>query len=182
MPTENKTKHLKIKLKSLTAEARIIKKEEGKLKRFIDFLNERPHKKHKKDEKKPEPRVFKLPENAKELLDNAYLDRWNLRDHRRAVLRREARNTHLAYGAIRGIPYSEMESKAFNFPDLKEVERMVLRYGKGGHNALLSLFAKWQEEAITHYNKEGNKNRDKKAIELPKLATVIANEGAVPAS
>ena len=49
--------------------------------------------------------------------------------HRKGIVRREARHTHLAYGFLRGREYREMENKAFEAPDWAKVRRMIERYG-----------------------------------------------------
>lgn len=57
----------------------------------------------------------------------------SLSDHRKRVVRREARATLLAYQYLRGVPYSACESPnpdKCNPVDWDAVERMVKRYGR----------------------------------------------------
>lgn len=56
--------------------------------------------------------------------------RAGLADHRRGVVRDEARLTLLAYGFLRGTPYLKIESKCELAPDWSRVLKMVQRYGR----------------------------------------------------
>jgi hypothetical protein len=86
---------LRVKLKSLAAEAGIIRHEERKANRNRDFT-----------------------------LQNS------LSEHRKIVVRREARSTLLAYQYLRGVPYFACETPSENNPpDWESVGRMVWRYG-----------------------------------------------------
>lgn len=58
--------------------------------------------------------------------------REHLHRHRVIQVRDAARNTHLAYGLIRGRAYEQMEPKAFLPPNWKEVRRMIETYGPTG--------------------------------------------------
>ena len=87
---DNRT-YLKVKIKSLAAEAKIIRKEEKRARR--------------------------------ESL------RRGLEDHRKGIVRTEARHTHLAYGFIRGREYSQMESSTHETPNWDKVRKMVEKYG-----------------------------------------------------
>lgn len=80
---------LKIKLKSLAEEARIIRKEEKKGTRF----------------------------------------RAELEEHRKGIVRYEARHTHLAYGFLRGRKLEQIEKNPKNKPDWNKVRKMIERYG-----------------------------------------------------
>lgn len=81
---------LKIKLKSLAAESRIIRAEE---------------------KKRPGP--------AREPLTQ----------HRRGIVRKEARKTLLAYGFLRGRTREQIELRSRTHPDWSDISRMVRRYG-----------------------------------------------------
>jgi hypothetical protein len=81
--------YLKVKAKSLAAEAKIIRKEE---KRNPSF-------------------------------------RQSLAEHRRTVVRKEARHTLLAYGFLKGRRYRQIEKKAHEAPDWSRVEKMLDKYG-----------------------------------------------------
>lgn len=52
----------------------------------------------------------------------------SLQDHRRQVVRREARASFLAYGFLRGRPITVVEQKCKTIPDWKNVERIVSRF------------------------------------------------------
>ena len=88
--------YLKIKLKSLAAEARIIRAQERKTKGQWNATRE------------------------------------SLYRHRIDVVRKAARETHLAYGYLRGRTYEQMEPEAYTKPDWAAVEKMVVKYGKPG--------------------------------------------------
>jgi hypothetical protein len=110
--------HLKIKIKSLAAEARIIRDEVTKIKKSS---------KRCKDE------------------DTERTLRWraeSLTDHRKGVVREEARHSLLAYGLIRNIPYSVMEEKCREKPNLKKVEEMARRFGANS-----DMIGVWMEAA-----------------------------------
>ena len=83
--------YLKVKIKSLAEEARIIRKE-TKRARKVSIKN-------------------------------------GLAEHRKGIVRHEARHTCLAYGFLRGLEYRQMEHKAFEAPDWARVKRMIERYG-----------------------------------------------------
>lgn len=90
MPDTDRRRLLKIKVKSLAAEARIIKHEEHKL-----------------------PGLARGP----------------LTEHRKNVVRRACRNTHLAYGFLRGRTREQIETRCHDLPNYREVRRMVEQYG-----------------------------------------------------
>ena len=100
-------RHLKIKVKSLAAEARIIKHEERKTRG---------------------------------------LERRELQDHRKGVVRREARHSGLALGYLRGRAYRAMEATCRTAPDWSAVERMIKRYGPPRHNM---SFEDWRKNEQT---------------------------------
>jgi len=85
---------LKMKVKSLAAESRIIRAQELKLKgkNWCSLANP-------------------------------------LRDHRRGPLRAEARDTHIAYGYLKGRTYRQMEDDPKTAPNLENIARMVKKYG-----------------------------------------------------
>ena len=82
---------LKVKVKSLAAEARIIRHEERKTRGQI---------------------------------------RCSLHEHRVGTVRREARNTLLAYGYLRARSYAQMERSPKTQPAWDSVERMIKKYGQ----------------------------------------------------
>jgi hypothetical protein len=100
--------HLKVKVSSLAAEARIIRNLEKKFKRGDHPV------------------------------------RVSLSDHRRGVVRYEARHSHLAYGFLRNRSYATMEAKARVKPDWNKVAKMVERYGDGDKRELMQRFEAWR--------------------------------------
>lgn len=96
---------LKIKLKSLATEARIIRGEEVRIRNRARKRRAKGH-----------------------VIDvTATLDAMHY--HRIKDVRREARATHLAYGFLRGRSYTTMENKASRTPDWSRVEAMIKKYG-----------------------------------------------------
>lgn len=85
---------LKIKLKTLAAEAKIIRHQEAKM-----------------------------------VGPNWFSKSIKYTNHRKYVVRPEARATHIAYGLLRGLDYVQIEPSAKTTPDWKAVERMVKKYG-----------------------------------------------------
>lgn len=81
---------LRVKLKSLAEEARIIRREEQKI--------------------------------TGRLRDELHLHRVN-------EVRKASRDTHIAYGLIRGKTIDQMEPKRYTEPDWAAIEKMVKKYG-----------------------------------------------------
>lgn len=103
--------HLKVKIKSLAAEARIIRKEERKLQDRAKRINH-PH---------------GNPDRAEKM-------HWRINSlalHRTGGVRWEARHTLLAYAIFRNKPYNKIEQKVAegNRPDFKKVTEMAIRFG-----------------------------------------------------
>lgn len=140
----DRTAHLKIKLKSLAAEARIIRHAERRQKTHAhrDGISEE----HKAD-------------HLHALAD--------LQSHRRGVVRHAARESLLAYVFLRGKPYAAAEPRVrvyeelrdhhgrtravANRPNLKRVEACVGRFKPFGWHPELDLaWAKWREDAEAH--------------------------------
>lgn len=91
--------YLKIKLLSLTAEAKIIKKEERK---FFPYRNDEGTRR------------------------DIY---WGLRHHRIFDVRSESRSANLAYGFLRGRPYAALEKTCRTRPDWSRVDVLIKKYG-----------------------------------------------------
>ena len=119
-PTEWKMReYLKIKIKTLAAEARIIRHEERRVKA-----------RRREPGEEPAPLFF------------------GLQRHRKIDVRREARSALLAYGFIRGTTYVAMEVKPHTEPDWKRVQKMVERFCGLGHNEIKFVknqIAEWVE-------------------------------------
>jgi len=95
--------YLKIKIKSLAAEAVIIKQEERKWK-FPVFTD---------NVKQPHPMFFAL------------------RQHRLLEVRKECRSAIIAYGYLRGRAYDQIEAFCYERADWSRVAELVYKYGKG---------------------------------------------------
>lgn len=113
---------LKVKVKSLAAEARIIRDEERKIK---SRLGKGPHK-----------------SDAHQHKDKDTLA--SLQNHRRGVVRHEQRHSLLAYGFLRGVAYRRMEPTCRVEPDWGKVLKMVERFGGKGKD---NEFKSWREAA-----------------------------------
>lgn len=97
---------LKIKIKSLAAEARMIRHEELK---FIHHPSRH--------------------NTSGLIVDGSHPTRAALYHHRVDVVRAESRAALLAYGYLRGRTYAQMEAKATTPPDWANVTRLVSKYG-----------------------------------------------------
>jgi len=146
------TIELKVKNKTLAAEAQIIRKEENKLRRQIDYLRVRdPHCKTKMVISSPPGADYNrtyyrishgwTPE-AKALLDQLN----GLSEHRRKDVRMERRASHLAYCFLRGTPYKKIEQSTHSRPKWAAVERMVKRFSGEDERVVLQRFAEWTSE------------------------------------
>ena len=107
---------LKVKVKSLAAEAKIIRREEQRCK----------------------SRPADKPGRTELLLQ--------LKAHRRDTVRREARHSLLALGYLRGRTYRTMERTCHQSPSWSEVERMVKKYGPPAHNTSFEDWRKESEQ------------------------------------
>ena len=96
-----RTTHLKIKLKTLTAETKIIRAEERK-----------------------------ALQNPKQFKDSGYNPMFEgLRDHRLSVVKTYSRSNHLAYGFLLDHKYQEMERYCKEEPNFTEVQKIVVAFG-----------------------------------------------------
>lgn len=102
--------YLRVKIKSLASEAKIIRHEEQKVK---SWKREPGH--------DPEPVYF------------------GLHQHRTIEVRREARTAGLAYGFLRETPYRKMEFKCYTKPNWSRVKDLVSKYGCYTHNEIKFL-------------------------------------------
>lgn len=97
---------LTIKIKSLAAEARIIRQHEKKA---------LAHARCRKGD---------------EAAQRPFYDRYaGLHGHRTGVVRDAARSALLAYGYLRGRSYDQIEGSSKTTPSWPDVDKMVLRYG-----------------------------------------------------
>lgn len=134
--------YLKVKIKSLTAEAQMIRAEERKcnigcrarvrLRRLLRKSNSLPPEDRARYE-----RWIKAPS------ENAMKAFWGLRYHRIADVRHEARAAHVAYGFLRGRTYEQVEGSAQSSPNWERVESLVKKYGAPGDR---ERFAEWRPQ------------------------------------
>lgn len=122
--------NLRIKIKSLAAEARIIRHRERSLRLFKAKGGGKEYRK-----------VGQLSERAKA----TWLD---LRNHRTREVRSETRSSLLAYGYLRGTPYLAMESKCWTKPDWIKIGSMIERFS--GKTIDTTAFKGWRESLMTH--------------------------------
>jgi hypothetical protein len=148
--------HLKVKVVSLTSEMTYIRKQEIRWKKKARIARQRL-------------KVLSDPEvNGlnNERLKYAVLNFVTLTRHR-YVLKEDARITHLAYGFLRGAPYSAMEVICYGVlagygstePNWKAIEGTVERFSKDeiDPQGTMQRFAEWLADAKVWY--EGNKER-----------------------
>lgn len=109
---------LKVKACSLAAEARIIRKLANILR------NKQKRAREQGDLLTDEHHRLAAVDRAKSLREQ----RLNITDHRRTVVRTEARATHLARAFIGGMPYKRVEAKCWTQPDWQKVLVMVKKY------------------------------------------------------
>lgn len=146
--------HLKVKVFALAAEMTYIRRQEQKWKDRARFARQ------------------KQKSNSVEYAEKNF---WSQRSHR-SGLKLEARNTHLAYGYMKGVPYAKMEHVCYgplkgwgsSEPNWAAIEAMVERFSKDEDNPqdAMQKFAEWLAEAKTWY--EGNLDRIKEINEMKK--------------
>ena len=119
--------YLKIKIKSLAAEARMIRAEEQKWK-----LRSRPYRIEYRRAVRAwlanETKSIEIAEAIKPLAGADTLF-WGLRCHRTADVRNEARASLLAYGLLRGRKYARLEAKCEQEPPAKRIAELIRKYG-----------------------------------------------------
>lgn len=118
--------HLKIKIKNLSAESGIIRREENKLAKADAY-----RKAHGK-EKVHFPR------------------RVELADHRRGIVRSVARVNLLAYGFLRGRSYARMENKTDTIPDFKCILKHVKNFSATWGDEEKLEWEVWLADAKAH--------------------------------
>lgn len=124
---------MKIKVKSLAGETAIIRFEE------------------RKQLKNKHEALSAGKTEAAEKISQRYN---RLRSHRLAVVRPATRHNHLAYGFLRGIPYSDIEGRCATAPNFYEIAKHVRQFiGRLESNNLVA----WVEEALQHLGTQGFK-------------------------
>lgn len=119
--------YLKMKIKSLSAEARIIRQEEHKELKFgrrCKTLN------------------LKEPYTTKH-----YSNYFRLHGHRTEDVRSEARHSLLAYGFLRGRDYLQMEQSAHTKPNFGRIEKIASRFSDMDKREFAQRFEEWKTTA-----------------------------------
>lgn len=142
--------HLKVKVFSLSAEMTYIRRQEEKWKTRARWARA-----------KQKSTSLAYAEN------NFWSHHWH-----RLGLKTEARNTHLAYGYMKGHSYATMEHMCYgplkgygsSEPDWAAIEAMVERFSKDETTPqdIMQKFAEWLSEAKAWY--EGNPKRIKQFV------------------
>jgi hypothetical protein len=115
---------LRVKIKSLAAEARIISREERRALR-------------------------RLAHASPEVVPEVHASYVSLRTHRRAVVARAAREALLAYGFLRGRPYAALEPPSSSPPDFRAVWKVAERFATDRDDAAARWEA-WRTAAEAH--------------------------------
>lgn len=120
---------LKIKSKHLALEPAIIRTEEHKLKKRIEWYKTKHQLSGNVD-------WFGLYKTHPDLA-NLFSKRASLQSHRCVQVREEARATYLARAYLKGMPYKVVEAKTIEKPPyavMQSLIRMVMKYGSKHYN------------------------------------------------
>lgn len=123
----DKRVYLKIKLKSLLEEAKIIRKEQGRAQRSYKWC------KVHEDENTADYMFMRI----------------DLERHRRYTVRPEARATLLAYGYLCSKPYEVIEQRSKKLIPFDRIESMVKRYGTAQQ---FYDFNEWKKSAQQYWD------------------------------
>jgi hypothetical protein len=118
---------LKIKIKSLAAEAKIIRREERKTKPQIEW------------------KEMTFPNGA--TIRYQAGEYFELHTHRTGPVRASARHALLAYGYLRGRAYKQLEAKCYDEPDWQNVLNQVKRFDPSKSNLVPDQFKEWRDAA-----------------------------------
>lgn len=140
--------HLKVKVYSLSTEMTYIRRQEEKWKNKARYARQKS-----------------LNHVSQAYAEQAF---WSHHAHRHD-LKSEARSTHLAYGCMKGVPYSSMEVICYGAlkgyggqePNWNAISSMVERFSKDELNPqdIMQRFSEWLAEAKIWY--EANPERIK---------------------
>jgi len=121
---------LKVKIKSLASETKIIKQEEQKLLKHLRLQREYDPN---------QPKDFVNLNDIQHLIA-----REGLYAHRKNVVRPESRHTNLAYGFLQGKKtYKQIENTCRTIPDWDSVEKMVVRFSPEDYRVLKQKLEEW---------------------------------------
>jgi hypothetical protein len=144
--------HLKVKICTLAAEAKIIRQQEQRLTRFNTLQNNVHNALHIVQEHEKNVTTISALRTAKKLLRARRAkvkmgQVWGtLHEHRRGIVRFEARHNLLAYGFLRGRNYLQVERSYHigNAPKWDKVFRIALRFSNGiDERDLKQKFEEW---------------------------------------
>ena len=125
--------YLKIKVVSLAAEARLIRKDERKQLKWARAAAQN-----------------NAYGKGAEYAQYHYKVFFGLQAHRKIDVRQESRASNLAYGFLKGRKFSEIErvshNKNTNPPNWTKVKNLVQRYGEGKEKEILQRFETWKDE------------------------------------
>lgn len=123
--------HLKIKIMTLAAEAKAIRKNELRLQRSIN-------------------KAVNKGKGQYDYVDGHRFVRANLHHHRTHTVRKETRHSHIAYGFLRGRQYMEIETFAREPIQWDRIEKLVTRFGCDGNDSrvVLQRFAEWKDTTV----------------------------------
>lgn len=138
--------YLKIKIKSLAAEATMIHREERR-----HNIGHRGRVRIRRQLAKatdltPAQRA-RLERRMQKPSDRAIKAFWGLRWHRTYDVRSESRASHIAYGFLNGLPYSRIEATCKTPPNWSRVEDLVKKYGEDDIRVRMQRFAEWKDIA-----------------------------------
>jgi hypothetical protein len=161
----NRLTHLKIKIKSLAAEARMIRDEEKKWR--ITETKRVPYKDHRGIERVkivrvPKKHYAKIPLHERPT-DHPMRD--SLYWHRVGVVREEARDSLIAYGFLRGLDYEQIEEnprwsnldesgkmQLHLAPDIDNVWAIVERFrGERDYRDVAQKFEEWVQNSNLYH-------------------------------
>lgn len=157
--------HLKVKVFALSAEMTYIRRQEIKWKKRAQIARQRQREFIAADKLK-DATSEAIIRGREHILSYAENNFWTHRWHREE-LKKDARNSHLAYGCMRGTPYSKMEHICYGVfkgygstePDWQTIEWLVERFSKDEPvpQDFMQRFSEWLAEAKKWY--EGNQAR-----------------------
>lgn len=151
--------YLKIKIKTLAAEARDIRQEERKininarerihLRRDIKLGTYRDMHNRRTNDFIGEAVILRLQkklERSRNILNNSKAQARfrGLHTHRTIEVRKEARSSFLAYGFLRGLGYKSIEDTKKKV-DWDRVESLVKKYSEDDPRITLQRFAEWKD-------------------------------------
>lgn len=141
--------YLKVKIATLAAESKIIRKQERKQvkanRKFKIWLYT--------SMRAVESNLERLTE-LKAIEAARFDPRPSLHHHRTHEVRKEARASLLAYGFLRGKAYKVMEQKCYEEPKWDKIEALATRFSSMDQRVLAQRFAEWK--AIGNGLEQGN--------------------------